>query len=46
MAQAGALARRTGIGLAAEPIFGLATGAAEQLLAPAEYVRVVLGGPT
>jgi multicomponent Na+:H+ antiporter subunit D len=32
------------IGVAAEPIFGLAIGAAGQLLDPAEYVRVVLGG--
>lgn len=32
------------IGLMAEPLFQLATQAAEQLLNPAEYIRVVTGG--
>jgi multicomponent Na+:H+ antiporter subunit D len=32
------------IGLAAEPLVRLTTEAAGQLLAPAEYIRVVLGG--
>jgi multicomponent Na+:H+ antiporter subunit D len=41
----GALAALTvAIGLAAEPVFGLATAAAEQLLDRSAYVRVVLGG--
>jgi multicomponent Na+:H+ antiporter subunit D len=31
------------IGLAAEPVFGLATRAAEQLASPDEYIRAVLG---
>ena len=34
------------MGLLAEPIFGLALGAAEQLLDPTEYIRVVLGEPS
>ena len=33
------------IGLHPEPFLGLAERAAEQLLDPADYVRVVLGGP-
>jgi multicomponent Na+:H+ antiporter subunit D len=32
------------IGLATEPVFHLATQAAEQLLNPADYIRAVLGG--
>jgi multicomponent Na+:H+ antiporter subunit D len=41
----GALAALTvAIGLAAEPVYRLAAGAAAQLLDPTEYVRVVLGG--
>lgn len=32
------------IGLATEPVFRLATQAAEQLLNPADYIRAVLGG--
>ena len=33
------------IGLLAEPVFTLSTRAADQLLDPMEYIRVVLGGP-
>ncbi len=32
-----------GIGLLAEPVFGLATRAAEQLWSPSDYIQVVLG---
>lgn len=42
----GLLAAMTvGLGLAAQPVFELATRAAEQLLDREEYIRAVLGGP-